>query len=310
MKRVDKLFLIKQIFYTTLIAMLGCVGVVFCVLYIETFESGVLFNYSTILKAVSVALVSLLTIITLLLIKKEKSFIFKLFLLLCILIAGITTSLYLLKISGFLNRFKSIDAFRQYVSSFGGYGVFIFIVLQFLQVVVLPIPAFITVGAGVLLFGPFYGALYSCVGIIIGSIVAYFIGRIFGFKVAKWLVGEQSLKKGINTIKGKDRLILTFMFLFPFFPDDLLCFVAGLTTVTPMFFIIMIFITRIISVFVSSYSMNNSIIPYNTWWGILLWVLFFAFTVVISILIYKKGNVLEYKLLKRKKKDKSLKNDE
>ena len=33
-------------------------------------------------------------------------------------------------------------------------AVILFILIQFLQVVVLPIPAFITVGAGVLLFGP------------------------------------------------------------------------------------------------------------------------------------------------------------
>jgi len=306
MNKSDKVTLIKEIFYIALIAMLGCVGVIFCVLYIETFESGVLFYYSNLLKSISVGLVSALTITTLLLVKKEKSFVFKLFFLLCILIASVSSGLYLLKISGFLNRFRSINEFREFVSSFGAYGVIIFIVIQFLQVVVLPIPAFITVGAGVLLFGAFYGALYSCVGIILGSIVAYFIGRIFGFKVAKWLVGEESLKKGIETIKGKDRLILTFMFLSPFFPDDLLCFVAGLTSVTPLFFVVMIFITRIISVFASSYSMNNSIIPYDTWWGILLWILFFALTILITILIYKKGSVLEEKFSKKKNKDNHL----
>ncbi len=306
MNKSDKVTLIKEIFYIALIAMLGCVGVIFCVLYIETFESGVLFYYSNLLKSVSVGLVSVLTVTTILLVKKKKSFVFKLFFLLCMLIAGVSAGLYLLKISGFLNRFRSINEFREFVSSFGAYGVVIFIVIQFLQVVVLPIPAFITVGAGVLLFGAFYGALYSCVGIILGSIVAYFIGRVFGFKVAKWLVGEETLKKGINTIKGKDRLILTFMFLFPFFPDDLLCFVAGLTSVTPFFFVLMIFITRIISVFASSYSMNNSIIPYDTWWGILLWILFFALTILITILIYKKGSVLEEKFLKKKNKDNHL----
>ena len=177
-----------------------------------------------------------------------------------------------------------------------------FILIQFLQVVVLPIPAFITVGAGVLLFGPLKGAIFSCIGIILGSIVAFFIGRIFGFKVAKWLVGEDSLNKGLNIIKGKDKIILTFMFLFPFFPDDILCFVAGITTLSPSFFIIMIIITRIISVFASSFSMNNNIIPYDTWWGILLWVIFILFTLLSMVLICKKGNKIQEFFTRKKSK--------
>ncbi|MCQ2387847.1 MAG: hypothetical protein MJ066_05340, partial [Clostridia bacterium] len=67
-------------------------------------------------------------------------------------------------------------------------------------------------------------------------------------------------------------------------------------------FVIMIIITRLISIFTSAFSMNNNIIPYTTWWGILIWVLFFAFTVCMSILIYKKGDKIE-KFFKRKKVD-------
>ena len=190
---------------------------------------------------------------------------------------------------------------RAYIESFGSWAVVLFILLQFLQVVLLPIPGFITVGAGVLLSGALKGAIYSCIGIILGSIVGFLIGRVFGYKVAKWLVGKEGLDKGLKTIKGKDKVVLTFMFLFPFFPDDILCFVAGLTTVKVKFFLVMIVITRVISIFVSSFSMNNNIIPYDTWWGILLWILFFALTIVLTVLIYKKGDKIE-QFFKRNKK--------
>jgi uncharacterized membrane protein YdjX (TVP38/TMEM64 family) len=207
-----------------------------------------------------------------------------------------------LKISGFLDRINSVEDFREYISSFGNYAVILFILIQFLQVIVLPIPSFITVGAGVLLFGALYGAIFSAIGIILGSVVAFIIGRFFGFKVAKWLVGEESLQKGLKSIRGKDKLILTFMFLFPFFPDDVLCFVAGITTVSATYFIIMICIVRVVTVFASSYSMNNSIIPYNTWWGILLWIVFFAATIVLTIIIYKYGEKIEKAIFKKRKK--------
>ena len=76
------------------------------------------------------------------------------------------------------------------------------------------------------------------------------------------------------------------------------------------YFVIMIFITRVISVFVSSYSMNNSIIPFDTWWGILLWVLLFAITVFFTVLIYKKGEKIESFFRKKKSNVKESKKQE
>ena len=293
MRKIKKLSLLKEIFCDIFIGLVGCLGVVFTVLYVDTFESGVWFSYSSVITAVSVSIISICTVLTIIFLNNNKTFIYKLFLLVVIFLAVAITSLYFLNIRGFLNKVDSIEKFREYIDSYGNYAVFFFVLIQFLQVVVLPIPAFITVGAGVLLFGPLKGSILSCIGIILGSIVAFLIGRIFGFKVAKWLVGEDSLKKGLKTIKGKDKVVLTFMFIFPFFPDDILCFVAGITTMSTTFFVLMIIITRIISIFASSYSMNNSIIPYNTWWGILIWIIFISFTVFVMILLYKKGDKIE-----------------
>lgn len=302
MSKTNKIPLVKEIFYIIIISMLGCIGIVFSVLYIDTFSSGFWFNNSTILTAVTVSIISTLTVLTITFLNRAKQVIYKLFLIVVVSIAFLTIFLYLLKISGILDKIDTVDKLRTYISSFGGFAVVFFILIQFLQVVVLPIPSFITVGAGVLLFGPLYGAIYSCLGIIIGSIIAFLVGRFFGFKVAKWLVGEESLQKGLKVIKGKDKIVLTFMFLFPFFPDDVLCFVAGITTISVSYFMSMTFIVRIITVFISSYSMNNSIIPYDTWWGILLWIAFFVVTALLTYLVYKKGDRIEKFIFKKKKK--------
>ena len=298
MSNILKIAFIKENLLSILISMVGCACVVFCTLYIDTF----LLEYAYIIKAVSVVLISILTVLSIIFLKDNKQFVYKLCLITILFLLIVLTSLYVLKITGYLDKFDSVEEFRAFILSFGGYSIFVFILIQFLQVVALPIPAVITVGAGVMLFGAFWGAFYSCVGIIIGSLIAFFIGRIFGVKVVKWLVGKSNLEKGLKIIKGKDRLILTFMFLFPFFPDDLLCFVSGVTSINCRFFLIMIFITRIISVFVSSYSLNNSLIPYDTWWGILLWIVFFILTIIATLLIYKKGNEIENALFNKFRK--------
>ncbi len=300
----SKIQLIKTILSSILISLVGCLGVVFSVLYVHTFNCGFCYEYSSIIISLSVGFISLLTALAIAFSNTAKKFVYKLFLLVVVLISITVFALYILKTSGFLTKIDSVEKFRSYIASFGNNAIVLFTLIQFLQVVVLPIPAFITVGAGVLLFGPLKGAIFSCVGIILGSIVAFYIGRIFGFKVVKWLVGEDGLNKGLKMLKGKDKIILTFMFLFPFFPDDILCFVAGITTMSSSFFLTMIVITRIISVFASSYSMNNSIIPYDTWWGLMLWIIFIAFTIFSMIFICKKGDKIEKYFLKKKRKKK------
>lgn len=299
----NKVGIIKEVLNVIIISLLGCAGIVFAVLYCETFETGFFADYSGVIKALAVGLITVITVLTIVFFRLNKSFVYKLLYITVVLIFCALFLLYLLKISGFFDKIKSVEEFRNYIQSFGSFAVIIFIALQFLQVVVLPIPSFITVGAGVLLFGPFRGSVYSCIGIISGSLAAFFIGRIFGYKVASWLVGKEDLDKGLRAVKGKDRVVLTFMFIFPFFPDDLLCFVAGITTMSSWYFVGMIFVARVFSVFVASYSMNNSIIPFNTWWGIVLWVLLFALTVALTVLIYKKGDEIE-RIFKRKKRKK------
>ena len=295
------LSVLKNVLSVVFISLNGLIGVVFAVLYLETFGEGFVSDYFDVILTVTVVLITVFTMLAIIFLRRSDGLLYKLFLITVVSIAVVSVLLYALKVSGFLEKIDSVEDLRSFVSSFGGNAVLVFIALQFLQVVVLPIPAFITVAAGVLLFGAFKGAVFSCIGIIAGSFVAFFIGRVFGYRVAKWLVGKESLDKWLNKIKGKDKIVLTFMFLFPFFPDDVLCFVAGITTMSALFFSVMIVFTRLISVFATCYSLNNSIIPYNTWWGILLWILFIALTIVLTVLIYKKGDKIE-KLFSRKKK--------
>lgn len=279
--------------------LIGVLCITFTTLYFDTFDKGFLKEYSNLVNCCCFIIVSIFTILTSVFFYNNKEFIYKFFLLIISCVTLCIIVLYLLKVTGFFEKIDSVEAFRQYVASFGVWTSIVFVVFQFLQVVVLPIPSFITVGAGVLLFGPFIGSVLSCIGIIAGSLTAFFLGKKFGYNLVKWLVGKTNLDKTLLAIKGKDKVIFTFMFLFPFFPDDVLCFVAGITTISPLFFVVMIVVVRVICVFTSSYSMNNSLIPYNTWWGIMLWILFFVLIFLLTFLIYKKGDKIEKVISKK-----------
>lgn len=289
----DKIEILKTVLSCSVIVVLGAAAIVFGLLYMNLTNISFLERHTSLIETLFIIIIGLITIISVVCQLSDKKFVYRLTFLTLILMTAALAVLYVIQITGLWDKIDSVEDLRNYVSGFGGYAVFIFIAIQFLQVVVLPIPGFITVSVGVLLFGAFRGSVYSVIGIVSASIVAFFIGRVFGYKVAGWLVGKENLDKGLELVKGKDKVILTFMFLFPFFPDDVLCFVAGLSSMSVPYYIVMITITRIINIVVSAYSVNGSIIPYNTWWGILLWIAVFILVAALCYAIYKHGDKIE-----------------
>jgi len=289
-------------FITALLAVyFGVTTGVLSVLYIGENESGVLASYGVLITAIVVGVVSILTALTVTFIFLNKELLYKSGMLCLCVLFFCAVLLYILFKTGFLDKVDSVEDLREYIASYGGLSIVIFLVVQILQVTIVPIPGVITIGAGVLLFGPFLGAVLSYIGIMLGSVIAFCIGRRLGYKVACWLVGKESLDKGFQLVRGKDKVVLTFMFLFPFFPDDVLCFVSGLSTMSTKFFVVMITFARLVSTFTTAYSVNGSLIPYDTWWGLLIWVILVLVTLWLVKIVYTNSEKIE-KFFKRQKK--------
>lgn len=211
--------------------------------------------------------------------------------------------IYILQKTGFFVMVSTPTELQNYIEKSGAWMPILYILLQYLQVVILPIPSVVSTVAGVALFGPLKTAVYSLLGIVLGSITAFFIGRKLGNKAVSWIIGEETLAKWQKRLKGKDSLFLTVMFLLPVFPDDILCFVAGLSSMSAVYFIGMIFISRLLAVFATCYSVE--LIPFNTWWGMISWGIFILGIVVVFIFIYKNMDKIHAKIQDIKKKKKN-----
>lgn len=154
--------------------------------------------------------------------------------------------------SGFIKRFDSSEEIAAYISG-NPYGIALFILISFLQVTFIPIPSTITTVTGTLVFGTRAGMIYSLIGQISGSIFAFFLGRKFGSKLAKWIAGEEMFEKYNKFVKGRDKVILGYMMLFPFFPDDLICLFFGLTNMSYLGFFLLVLLSRVITISYTSY---------------------------------------------------------
>lgn len=220
----------------------------------------------------------------------KKEAIYKSCITLYVMLIFFAVGFYILLKTGFMEIFRDEGSLEAYLEKSGSFMTALFILLQFLQVVILPIPSTVTVVAGSALFGPLLGSLYSLAGIVIGSLVAFLIGRYAGYRVVAWMVGKETLDKWLNKIKGKDKLLLSAMFLLPVFPDDILCFVAGISSMSVWYFFAVILISRVLAIFTTSYSIT--LIPFNTWWGLLIWGILISLVIVLFVVLYKKSDAI------------------
>ena len=71
----------------------------------------------------------------------------------------------------------------------------IFIALQAVQVIIAPIPGDITGLLGGFLFGEWLGLFYSTIGLTLGSVTAFGVGRWLGARYVRSLVSQQTWDK-------------------------------------------------------------------------------------------------------------------
>ena len=215
-------------------------------------------------------------------------------------VAGLVVLYFWLKNTGRLAVFSSVEAFRAYVSGFGVWAPLIFFLLQAAQVVAAPIPGNVTALAGGAMFG-FWPALgMSVTATVLGSAIAFALAKAFGRPLVVRMVGQQVVEKYVDVVARKGTWLLFAMFLIPFFPDDALCFIAGLTAISWPLFLIIVIIARppglIFSTLVGS---GQIVMPI---WG---WVLIGAAALGLMVLSFRYGEKINdwlmEKLMKNKK---------
>lgn len=140
------------------------------------------------------------------------------------------------------------------LNSYGWKGVLVFIGMQILQVVVAAIPGEFVQIAGGYIYGTWLGTLYSLTGIVLGSVLVFFIARLLGYPVVRLFVSTKQLKKYSFMINSKKTDAAMFvLFLIPGIPKDVLTYIAGITPVRPLKFFAIITIGRLPALLASSY---------------------------------------------------------
>lgn len=217
-----------------------------------------------------------------------------------ILAAFLTLGYFILVWTDLWEKLNSVDKLRIFILDLGFWGRMVYVGLQFLQVTIIPIPSTILTIAGSIIYGPLQGGLLSLSGILLGSLLAFWLGRTFGAALVSFMVGKESCDKWVKYL-SRAKYAFFFMMLLPMFPDDILCLVAGVTNMSWAFFVATNFITRPIGIFLTSYLGSGEIIPYRGW-GLVVWAVILLAVGVLMWLVTKYQENIEKMLLKLTKK--------
>jgi uncharacterized membrane protein YdjX (TVP38/TMEM64 family) len=98
-------------------------------------------------------------------------------------------------------------------------------------------------------FDDFWLVFVICVlGVWLGGIALFFIGRYGGRRVVYWLFGKEAVEKRLDWVTQKGATALPACFLIPFMPNDMICMVCGMSKLKFWQFLIIIIPFRVIEV--------------------------------------------------------------
>lgn len=183
----------------------------------------------------------------------------------------------------------SREQLQDKIASFGAWAPLIFILLSFLQVTFIPIPSTVTILAGNYVFGAWKSSVYSWIGIMLGSIVAFWLGKLIGRPFVNWVFGgPEKADAMLAKLHGREVVLLFFMFLLPMFPDDALCAVAGLLRVRFLTFVFMQMLSRAVAIGGTLFFMSGEVIPLHGW-GLAVIALVAVLSIVAFVLAYRRA---------------------
>ena len=149
---------------------------------------------------------------------------------------------------------------------------------------------------GVAIYGPLLGSILCTIGVLLGSYCSFLFGKLLGFKIVCWVSGKQNAIKYAEIINNRGKFFLIIAFLLPLFPDDILCLIAGITTMKFKHFFWIALITRPIGVICMSFFGGGYIIPF-TGWGLFVWPFILVFAIVAVVLLTKYQPQIEERIL-------------
>ncbi|SFE89272.1 TVP38/TMEM64 family protein [Alteribacillus iranensis] len=184
-----------------------------------------------------------------------------------------------------------VEAFRDYLLSFGPLAAVVSGLLMIFQSVAAPLPAFVITFANGLLFGWFWGAVLSWTSAMAGAVLCFFIAKFFGRPLVEKMVSKRALNWWDRFFEKYGKHSVFIARLVPIVSFDLVSYASGVTAIKFSHFFWATGLGQLPATLLYSYLGETASGSVQ--------ILFFVFTVVIAIAVL--GSIIGPKLLGEKK---------
>lgn len=198
---------------------------------------------------------------------------------------------YALVKSGLLEEINSVEDLRALIGRAGPMAGVAYFLMQMMTVIVAPIPSNVTMMAGALALGFWPAMILGVLAVICGSVIVFLVARALGRNAVQGFLDRGVMERYLPVIEEKQDMFLFLTMLFPFFPDDALCILAGLTTISLRRFVLIMAAARpwglVFAALLGSGSIQMPV------WG---WVLLAVPMIAVFILAMRYSRQIEEKL--------------
>jgi len=161
------------------------------------------------------------------------------------------------------------ETVQAWVLALGPWGPLGSILLNAAQVLLAPVPGQVFGLVNGYLYGVARGTLYSWLGVQLGSALAMGLGRWLGRPLVARLVGPARLERWDGLARRRGPTFFLLVFLLPFLPDDLACFVIGLSPLPIPYMLLLAGVGRLPGLIVASWvGANATRPPAEVWAGL------------------------------------------
>lgn len=178
------------------------------------------------------------------------------------------------------------------IQSRGKWAPLVTISLHILQVLIAPIPGTAIDAVNGLLFGPWLGTLYSMTGLMIGSTIVMALTRRYGRRLVKHFLDISAFERIDKMVERHGSKVIFLIWLLPFLPDDVVCFLAGLTSIPLVELVILALIGRIPGVFVANL-LGSQVDSLALW----QWIVLGVFFALVAGFVFRFRNQIQEKIL-------------
>lgn len=216
--------------------------------------------------------------------KKEKrlnkSLIVKLVTLVIFAIVAVCVTVWAYPYIADLGNPASQEYYKQQIEGLGWGGFFVMLGIQVFQIVFAFIPGEpIEIVAG-LLYGGFGGLLLCLIGVLIGTVLIFYLVKLFGKPLVDCFVSAERFEK-LKFLHDERRVewLTLILFLIPGMPKDLLTYIAPLTPIKASRFFMIATFSRLPSLLTATFA--GAAIYQGEYW---LTLLLFAIATVLAVI--------------------------